>query len=106
MWNWPYLDFENTDLYKKYNAELMEAADPEKISSTVSQQVALVGSQSLYERINTNFKEGRFDAFYAKVKLDICIVTLSCLSMSLSGTFRPVPLEGEFFQQSVWFLWR
>ena len=55
-------------LYKQNNAKVMEAADPNKISSTVSQQVALVGSQGLYERINNNFKEGKFEAFFAKVK--------------------------------------
>ena len=41
------------------NAELMKEADQEKISSVLSQQMALVGSQSLYERINKNFKEIR-----------------------------------------------
>ena len=50
---------------------MMEAADQDKISSTVAQQVALVGSQDLYERINTNFKEGKFEAFFAKVKLNL-----------------------------------
>ena len=55
-------------LYKQNNAKVMEAADPNKISSTVSQQVTLVGSQGLYERINNNFKEGKFEAFFAKVK--------------------------------------
>ena len=68
-WNW-----DHEDLYKQYNAELMEAADPDKISSTVSQQVALVGSQGLYERINNNFKEGRFEAFFAKVKLETSLL--------------------------------
>ena len=64
-------DFENKDLYKQYNAKVMEASDQEKISSAVSRQVALVGSQVLYERINRNFKEGRFEAFFAKVKVYI-----------------------------------
>ena len=44
-------------LDKQYNAELKEAADQEKISSAVDEQVALVGSRVLYERINRNFKE-------------------------------------------------
>ena len=52
-----------------FMAELMKEADQHQISSAVSQQVALVGSQSLYERINNNFKIGRFEAFFAKVKL-------------------------------------
>ena len=47
--------------------ELRKEADPEKIASAVSQQVELLGSQSLYERINTNFKEMKFEAFLAKV---------------------------------------
>ena len=64
-------DFENMDLYKQYNAKVMEASDQEKISSAVSRQVALVGSRVLYERINRNFKEGRFEAFFAKVKVYI-----------------------------------
>ena len=54
---------------KQYNAELITMTDPDKISSAVSQQVALVGSQSLYEKINSNFKEERFEAFFAKVEL-------------------------------------
>merc|ERR1719219_2366978 len=45
--------------------------DPEKISTAVSQQVALVGSQSLYEKINTNFREGKFEAFFAKEHFDL-----------------------------------
>ena len=48
-------------------AELLEMADQEKISLAVSQQVDLVGSQSLYDKINKNFKEGGFDAIFAKV---------------------------------------
>ena len=52
-----------------FMTELMKEADQRQISSAVSQQVALVGSQSLYERINNNFKIGRFEAFFAKVFL-------------------------------------
>ena len=46
---------------------LMKEADPDKISSDITEQVALVGSQSLYERIHSNFKELKFEAFLAKV---------------------------------------
>ena len=53
-----------------YHAKLIEEADQEKISSAFSQQVALVGSESLYERINNNFKEERFEAIFAKVNLE------------------------------------
>ena len=49
------------------NAKLLKKVDQEKISLAVSQQVALVGSQSLYEKINKNFKEANFDAILAKV---------------------------------------
>ena len=51
------------------NAELLKKADQQKISLAVSEQVSLVGSQSLYEKINKNFKEYGFDAIFAKVKL-------------------------------------
>ena len=74
------VDFDNEDRYKRYNAKLMKTADPEKISSVVSQQVALVGSQGLYEKINSNFKEGRFEAFFAKVKLESSILLFYLLS--------------------------
>ena len=50
------------------NAKLMEAADQEKIDSALAQQIALVGSRRLYERINKNFKEVKFEALFAKVK--------------------------------------
>ena len=52
-------------------AELRKEADQEKISAAIAEQVALVGSQSLYERINNNFKKLKFEAFLAKVKLKI-----------------------------------
>ena len=48
-------------------AELMKEADPDKISSAIAEQVALVGSQDIYERIDSNFKELKFEAFLAKV---------------------------------------
>ena len=54
---------------RPYNkALLLKQADQEKIALAVSQQVALVGSQSLYDKINKNFKENGFDAIFAKVK--------------------------------------
>ena len=39
-----------------FMAELMKEADPDKISSVIADQVALLGSESLYERIHNNFK--------------------------------------------------
>ena len=54
---------------RPYNkALLLKQADQAKIALAVSQQVALVGSQSLYDKINKNFKENGFDAIFAKVK--------------------------------------
>lgn len=55
--------------YKEVNAELMKSADQNKINSAISQQIALLGSREMYERINRNFKERRFEALFAKVKL-------------------------------------
>ena len=65
---------------KLFTAELMKAADQDKISSAVSQQIALLGSRSRYERINLNLKLGRFEPLFAKVKpLTILIVAFSHL---------------------------
>ena len=50
-----------------FMAELMKEADPDKISSAIAEQVALVGSQGLYERIHDNFKKLKFEAVLAKV---------------------------------------
>ena len=55
-----------------------------KISSAISEQVALIGSRSLYERIDKNFKELKFEAFLAKVKLIICY---RMMFLSWSGAF-------------------
>ena len=44
---------------KEVNAELMKSADQNKINSAISQQIALLGSREMYERINRNFQEGR-----------------------------------------------
>ena len=65
---------EGEDIYDLYeegrwmNDVLMESADQDKISSAVSQQIALLGSKKMYERINKNFKKERFEALFAKVK--------------------------------------
>ena len=53
-------------------ADLMKKADPDKMSSAVSQQVALLGSRSMYERINNNFKELEFEPLLAKVNHSYC----------------------------------
>ena len=60
------------DLYEEgrlFNEALMNSADQDKISSAVSEQIALLGSKKMYERINQNFRKGRFEALFAKVKL-------------------------------------
>ena len=46
-------------------AELMK----KKIDSAISEQVALLGSQRMYDRINNNMEEGKFEPLFAKVKL-------------------------------------
>ena len=79
-----------------FMAELMKEANQEKISAAIAEQVALVGSQSLYERINNNFKEMRFEAFLAKVKLKIWF-DISFLSWS--GALQPLQLEREILPQ-------
>ena len=58
------------------NTELMKSADQDKISAAKEEQVKLVGSLSLYEKINKNFKELRIDALFAKVKLDVALLIL------------------------------
>ena len=52
-----------------FNTELVLAADQDKISAAISQQIKLLGSTRLYERINNNFKIAKFEAHFAKVKL-------------------------------------
>ena len=71
-------------------AELLEMADQEKISLAVAQQVALVGAQSLYDKINKNFKEGGFDAIFAKVQ-HFLVLFLPLVNISYLGgpTHRP-----------------
>ena len=58
-----------TEEAQLFNTELVQAADQGKISSAVSQQVALLGSRRLYERINTNLKISKFEPHFAKVNL-------------------------------------
>ena len=47
--------------------KLLKVADPEEISTAVSEQVALLGSYSLYERMDNNFKLHKSEAIFAKV---------------------------------------
>ena len=58
-----------TEEAELFNTELVQAADPAKISSAVSQQISLLGSRKLYERINNNLKIAKFEAHFAKVNL-------------------------------------
>ena len=57
-----------TEEAELFNTELVQAADPAKISSAVSQQISLLGSRRLYERIDKNLKLAKFEAHFAKVK--------------------------------------
>ena len=58
-----------TEEAELFNTELVRAADPGKITSAVSQQISLLGSRRLYERIDNNFKISKFEAHFAKVNL-------------------------------------
>ena len=89
---------------KLFNAELMKSADQDKINSAISEQIALVGSRSIYERINKNFKEQRFEALFAKVNYDLIIYDMELNFISLLGTLRPVLVERKVFPQTVWFV--
>ena len=54
-----------------FNTEIVQAADPAKISAAVSQQISLLGSRRLYERINYNLKMAEFEAHFAKEQCDL-----------------------------------
>ena len=58
-----------TEEAQLFNTELVQAADQAKISSAVSQQITLLGSRRLYERINNNLKISKFEPHFAKVNL-------------------------------------
>ena len=62
------VDYRKAELF---NTELVKAADPAKISSAVSQQISLLGSRRLYERINNNLKMAKFEAHFAKEQCDL-----------------------------------
>ena len=52
-----------------FNVELVQSVDQVKIDSAISQQVSLLGSQRLYDRIDLNLKLSKFEAHFAKVFL-------------------------------------
>ena len=54
-----------------FNTEIVQAADPAKISAAVSQQISLLGSRRLYERIKNNLKIAKFEAHFAKEQCDL-----------------------------------
>ena len=52
-----------------FNTELVQSADKLKIELAISQQVELLGSHKLYDRISSNLKISKFEAHFAKVSL-------------------------------------
>ena len=60
-----------TEEAELFNTELVQAADPAKISSAVSQQISLLGSRRLYERIDNNLKLAKFESHFAKEQFDL-----------------------------------
>ena len=51
-----------------FNTELVQMVDQLQLDSAVAQQVELIGSHKLYERINHNLKISKFEAHFAKVR--------------------------------------
>jgi len=52
--------------FQENNNKLLEKTDPAAVKAVVNEQVELLGSQLLYQRINNNFLEQKFEAFFAK----------------------------------------
>ena len=89
-----------TEEAQLFNTELVQAADQGKISTAVSQQISLLGSRRLYERINKNLKISKFEAHFAKVKLPSEGRQFVEISF-VPGAVRVVQLERGIFPQSV-----
>ena len=56
------------DEAEMFNTELVQMVDQLQLDSAVAQQVELIGSHKLYERINHNLKISKFEAHFAKVR--------------------------------------
>jgi len=52
--------------FRKNNNKLLEKTDPAAVEEVVNEQIKLLGSELLYQRINKNFLEHKFEAFFAK----------------------------------------
>jgi len=52
--------------FQENNNKLLEKTDPAAVEELVNEQIELLGSELLYHRINNNFLELKFEAFFAK----------------------------------------
>jgi len=59
-----------TDAEQK-NEQLIKEADKAKVNKIIAEQVEVVGSLKLYERINRNFLEAKFEPYFAKEQFDL-----------------------------------
>ena len=55
----------NSEVHQAEMQKLIAAADKEKIEQVKQRQIDLLGSSKLYERINRNLKETKFEAYFA-----------------------------------------
>eukprot|EP00092_Neocalanus_flemingeri_P002186 GFUD01002326.1.p1 GENE.GFUD01002326.1~~GFUD01002326.1.p1 ORF type:complete len:292 (-),score=86.97 GFUD01002326.1:45-920(-) len=53
------------------NIQLVETTDKAKVDRILADQVEVVGSLTLYERINKNFLDAKFEPFFAKEQFDL-----------------------------------
>jgi len=53
------------------NEKLVDSADVDRINSIKADQVRIVGSLTLYERIDKNFLESKFDSYFTKEQFDL-----------------------------------
>jgi len=53
------------------NKRLVEATDTTQVDKVVADQIKVVGSAKLFERISKNFEEVKFEPFFAKEQFDL-----------------------------------
>ena len=96
-----------TEEAQLFNTELVQAADQAKISSAVSQQITLLGSRRLYERINNNLKISKFEPHFAKVNISPREVTVSWDFFPYQEQFELYNWREEYFHtqfpEDSWF---
>jgi len=52
--------------FRKNNKKLLKKTDPAAVEEVINEQIELLGSELLYQRINNNLLEHKFEAFFAK----------------------------------------